>query len=498
MPDDRSVPAVQPADLLDAARQHGGLPSLGHTLARLTSLLENEDDGVQALVDVILSDVSLTQRLLRLANTVPFRSGPQAVTTVTRAVMLLGFDHVRTAALNLVLLEGLLGREKERLRAEFHQSLLAGSLARELLPGAEGEEAGIAAMFRSVGRLLTAVFAPPQYAAVRELMQRERLSEPAAARRILSCSFDDLSERALQDWQVPDRLLHAVQPLPARFEPPCTPAERVRVAAQFAEALAAVVSDPQPGRSSLDEVLERFACAYALPRDRLIVLLQRAGQRTREFEMAFGLMPCNTPVERLLDALPTDAELDAAVVEVSRQHDAVGRPANAREVLLAGLAEATECLARGGADLGSVVRVVLEAIFTGLGYARTALVLRDRASGLYRTYAGFGDPKAHFTFLPHGGANLFNAVLTHGKDMHIVDAAAERIRRRLPDWYLRDFARSRSFVIMPMVVNERAVGFFYADRWCADDRGLAPEELNLLRALRSQIVLALRARWPAS
>jgi HD-like signal output (HDOD) protein len=191
---------------------------------------------------------------------------------------------VRAAATNLVLLEGLLGRDKQRLRAEFHQSLLAGSLARELLPGSEGEEAGIAAMFRNVGRLLTAVFGPAHYASVLELVQHERLTEPAAARRVLGCSFDDLSERVLQDWQLPERLLHAVQPLPLRLESPRTATERVRVAAQFAEALAAVVSDPQPERSSLDEVLERFAGAYALERDKIVLLLERAGQRTREFE----------------------------------------------------------------------------------------------------------------------------------------------------------------------------------------------------------------------
>lgn len=64
------------------------------------------------------------------------------------------------------------------------------------------------------------------------------------------------------------------------------------------------------------------------------------------------------------------------------------------------------------------------------------------------------------SFLPHGGANVFHAVLIHGKAMHIAGAAAERIRSRLPDWYLRDFAVGRSFVTMPPVIHQRAVGPF--------------------------------------
>ncbi len=484
-------------DLMTAVRAHGGLPSLGHTLGKLTELLESDTDAVQDLADVILADVSLTQRLLRLANTVPYRTGPQVVTTVTRAIVLLGFNHVRSVATSLVLLEGLLGPHKERLRAEFHQALLAGCLARELLPKAEGEEAGIAGMFRNVGRLLTAVFAPERFAGVRELMQRERLAESVAARRSLGRSFDEITDAMLREWRLPDRLVAYVQPLPHRIESPGSASERVRIAAHFADALAAVVADPQSGRAApgLDEVLDRFAPAFAIERDQLVELLKRAAERTREFESAFGLMPRGTPVDRLLAALPADVEMDAAPVEVSTQRDAVGRPSNAREVLLAGLAEATECLARaGGSDLNTVVRVVLEAMFTGLGYARTALVLREQASGLYRTRAGFGEPKAQFSFAAQGAPHLFSAALTQGRDLHIADVQAERVKASLPEWFVRDFASSRSFVLMPLVVNERAIGFFYADRRCVDEKGLSGEELNLLRSLRSQVVLAIRSK----
>jgi hypothetical protein len=46
---------------------------------------------------------------------------------------------------------------------------------------------------------------------------------------------------------------------------------------------------------------------------------------------------------------------------------------------------------------------------------------------------------------------------------------------------------------MPIVINGRALGFFYSDRWCVDEQGLTSEELNLMRALRSQVILAMRA-----
>ena len=496
MPDaDRSPPtdsAVEPLDaLLAAVRAHGGLPSLGHTLARLSRLLEGDDDAVHTLADVILADVALTQRLLRIANTIPYRSGPQAVTTVTRAITLLGFEQVRTTALSLALVDGLLGARAAELRDEFHQSLLAGSLARELLAGSEGEEASIAAMFRGIGRLLVAVFAPASHARIRALAQAERLAEGAAARRVLGRSHDELTEMLLREWSVPERIVAAVQTLPGRLDGPSSSAERVRLAAQFAEAVASSLG-PLP-LLKLDDVLERYRPALSVDHERLLPLLERASQRTREFEAAFGMAPGDCPLARLRNALPQGAELQAAPVETSGQRDAVGRPGNACALLAAALAEATDCLTRSP-DVNSVVQLALEAMYTGLGYARTALALRDPTSGLYRTRAAFGAPKLQFAFGTQGAPNLFTAALAQHKDLHIADTAAEKLQASLPEWFRRDFAAARSFLLMPLVVADKLVGFFYADRPMADAAGLSVEELNLLRALRSQVVLALRAR----
>jgi GAF domain-containing protein len=197
----------------------------------------------------------------------------------------------------------------------------------------------------------------------------------------------------------------------------------------------------------------------------------------------------------LRSALPADAELVAAPVESSGRRDAVGRPSNACALLAAGLADATDCLTRSAkVDVNAVVQVTLEAMFTGLGYARTALALRDPATGLFRTRAAFGEPKLQFGFALQGQPNLFTAALSQHKDLHIADSGADKVRASLPEWFARDFAQARSFLLMPLVVADRLVGFFYADRPMVDEAGLSAQELNLLRALRSQVVLALRSR----
>jgi HD-like signal output (HDOD) protein len=499
MPDADTVNSAKPdplEPLFVALREHGGLPSVGHALGKLGRMLESDTEATQELANAILADVSLTQRLLRLANTITYRAGPRPVTTVTRAIVLLGFNQVRNVTMSLVLLDGVLaGADAARVRAEFHQALLAGCLARELLApidAEEAEEAGIAAMFRNVGRLLVAVFAPERLAAVRQRADADKVNESAAARRELGRSFEELTEQMLRDWSLPDRITAAVAALPPRIDAPRTPAERVRMAAQFADAVAASLGEAAP-ESALAQALERFAPAFAPDRAQLERMVQSASERTREFEAACGLSPAESPLARLLEALPKESQLTATAVEPTAQRDALGRPGNTQEMLLAGLADASDSLARG-ADLNGVIRIVLEAIHTGLGFARTALVMRDPATGTFRTRASFGDPRPVFSFPSAGAGHLFVAALAHATDLHIADVTAEKIRAALPGWFTRDFSAAKSFLLMPIVLNGRAIGFFYADRPVADPKGLGPEELNLVRSLRNQVVLAMRTR----
>ncbi len=482
--------------LFEALRAHGGLPSVGHALGKLGRLLESDTEATQELANAILADMSLTQRLLRLANTITYRTGPQPVTTVTRAIVLLGFNQVRNVTMSLVLLDGVLaGADPATVRAEFHQALLAGCLARELLApidSEEAEEAGIAAMFRNVGRLLVAVFAPEHLAAVRQRAEVDKVSESVAARRVLGRSFEDLTEQMLREWSLPERITAAVAALAPRIDAPRTTPERVRVAAQFADAVAGALAEPN-AESALAQTLERFAPAFNPDRAQLERMVQAASERTREFEAACGLTPAESPLARLLDALPKESQLTATAVEPSVQRDALGRPANTQQMLLAGLADATDSLARG-ADLNGVIRVVLEAIHTGLGYARTALVMRDPATGIFRTRASFGDPRPVFSFPGTGTGHLFVAALAQATDLHIADVSTDKIRAALPIWFGRDFPTAKSFLLMPLALNGRSVGFFYADRPLADPKGLSPEELNLVRSLRNQVVLAMRSR----
>lgn len=493
------------ATVLKTIQEHGTLPTLGSTLGRLTQMLESDTDAVQDLANVILADVSLTQRLLQLANLLPNRQGSPPVTTITRAIMVLGFNQIRTAAVSLLLLDGLGSNVRHAVREDFHHALLSGSLARELLMGSHGdesEEASIAAMFRSVGRVLLATFVPDAYAAVRDIEAHEKVTSAVASRRVLGKSLEDMTLRIMQIWNVPDRIAAATVPAPAKVSAPTNGSERVCVAAQFSDEVASAMREgSQHGGAAFAEaingLLKRYSSAFALERSHLTALVDRALARTLEMEKAIGLAAAEHAPTSVLNSLPEEAQLDTPAVQPSTDCDEVGRPANCRDVLLAGLTEATDALARGmdsGIDVNSIIRIVLEAMYSGLGYERAVFFLRDPAANLFRVRAGFGEPALKAAFSSNYAPDLVHAALSHATDLHIADVASEKVAAKLPSWFSREMPKTKSFVLMPLILKSKPVGLFFADRFVKDEKGLSAEELNLLRSLRNQVLMALRTR----
>ena len=86
------------AELLDKlwARmsERGDFPMLSQALRTTVSAMSDDDLDFTSLVQVVLSDVGLTQKVLRLANSAMYIAFGGNITTVTRALMVLGMDAV--------------------------------------------------------------------------------------------------------------------------------------------------------------------------------------------------------------------------------------------------------------------------------------------------------------------------------------------------------------------------------------------------------------------
>lgn len=92
-------------------RESGDFPPMANTVGQISELTSSEATSTSVLAETVLQDYGLAQKLLRLVNTAAFAQRGQ-VTTISRAVLLLGFERVRSVATGLILFEHLQAQAK--------------------------------------------------------------------------------------------------------------------------------------------------------------------------------------------------------------------------------------------------------------------------------------------------------------------------------------------------------------------------------------------------
>ncbi|MDP2878518.1 MAG: protein kinase, partial [Sulfuricella sp.] len=170
--------------LLRRMRHKSDFPALSESVSAINRVASSDKESIDKLSNSILKDFALTNKILRLVNTAFYKSyGGGTISTISRAVIILGFDAVRNIAITLILFEHLQNKSHAaHLKDEFIRTLFSGALAKEMAKGSvkDPEEAFICAMFHNLGRLLAMFYFPEEANAVTKIMAQKECSEDIA------------------------------------------------------------------------------------------------------------------------------------------------------------------------------------------------------------------------------------------------------------------------------------------------------------------------------
>ncbi|WP_077037466.1 serine/threonine protein kinase [Pelomonas sp. KK5] len=508
--------------LLRRMRHRSDFPAMSDAVGRIQRLTHSENESITSLSNEILKDVALTHKLLRLVNTVQFsHAGGGTVSTVSRAVALVGFAGIRNLALSLILLERMENKaHAQQLREDFLRSLMAASLARELcLTPRDNEEAFLGAMFHHLGRSLTEFYFPEEAQQVRRLMHGGRsgsdarpLGEAMASVQVLGMSYEQLGLGVARKWGLPEQLQASMrrpegEPPPRLVE---SPLERQRWLSRATNDLADVIlhTEPKAAHAKVRAMAQRYSRALGVSAEAFDKAADQARQRLAQMADAMDIkLPKGSPAERLLAPLAptvddslTGLELQATqVLEPTQQLSAqqVTRE-QAVDMLTAGVQDITNAMVESF-KLNEVLRMILETIYRGLGFRRVIFCLRDPKSDVLSGRFGLGDGvelvapafRVPLQTRPGAQADLFAAVCQKGVDTLIADATAPKIAERLPAWFT-GAVHAPSFLLLPMAMKGAPFAMIYADKAVPGAIDLGEKELSLLRTLRNQAVMAFK------
>ncbi|KRC02636.1 HDOD domain-containing protein [Duganella sp. Root198D2] len=492
-----------------------GLFALGVSIARVVQMADSDDQGTQSLAYHVLSDVALTQKILRLANTPQYRQASGApVTTISHAISLLGFDNVKTTALAMLLVDTMANsKHAQSVRVELEAALCASLVGRELArysPYQKAEEAAIGALFKNLGPLLIASREHDRFREINALVVAGEHSQARASQMILGSTYDTLTATVLREWKIPDVIIRSLTPLyGSTMRAPADRTEWIRQVVHFSMDAARALT--RLGGVASDDVRllhQRFGNALGLEREQVTTVLTRARSSMDALLNSMQLDgassgsagepgdPYAEPGEVPGAAGTLPSVLALASMDSGAKEGAYpsGKPYDAREQLLAGVQELTEMRVEGKARVNELVQAVLETLYRSMGFRFATVCLKDAKTGQFRARIALGDKRAlrqeGFVF-PLQGKDLFHLALDNDADLMIADASVAKIRDLLPKWHLDLLPDARSFIVLPLVVQGVQLGLFYADRAQPAPEGVPPDETSLIRALKAQVLAAL-------
>ena len=503
--------------LLRRMRHKSDFPALSESVAAINRIASSENERADRLASVILKDFALTNQLLRIVNSVHYRpAGGGSISTVSRAVAVLGFETTRSVALSVLLLEHVHNKASSlRLKEDYVRINLAALLARKLALDTRQqdlEEVFICAMFHGLGQLLAHFYFPEETAAIDAAIQEKKRSADAAAREILGLSFEELGVAVAEHWGFPPVIRNAMKKLPAGSVSSLgTKEDRLRVIAAFAnEVCDALAHAPAEQLTALVGAAEaRFGPVIGLRPARLQAAVREAavdaaaycrlarveldktnvGRQVHRY-LNPGLVRSEPAVERVVEPAAQTAEgleLGAADGEGTAQADV-------SSLLAAGIQEISTSLAEQF-QLNDILRTVLETMFRAIGFRRVLLCTRDVKTGVMQARYGFGVDAAEvtkrFKFELGTQPDVFSAATDKGIDILIRDTADPAIAARIPLWY-RQAVPARSMLLLPINVKGNPVALIYADQDEPDGIRIPEHELALLRTLRNQAILAMK------
>lgn len=198
--------------IIQVSEQH--LPILRATLHSLAAVVDDENSSTMRMTQAILQDAALTARVLRAANSSFYNQTGRPVSTVSRSLVLLGTDLLKSIAVSIAIMDTVVCAElRDRAMQLASRSFHAAAQARALaIARGDGpaEEAFIAALLLSIGELAFWCFSGGLGLTVdKALKQGRTLSQ--VENELIGCSFQRLSAELAREWKLNPTLIEALR-----------------------------------------------------------------------------------------------------------------------------------------------------------------------------------------------------------------------------------------------------------------------------------------------
>jgi len=192
----------------------GQIPTMPTIAAKVMQIVNDPHSSAEDVAKFISRDVALTSKVLRLANSA-FYGIPRTISSVNSAIVILGFNTIRSLVLSASVLKvfparpGLVAFDR---KAFWKHSFMVGIASRMVAQIyrrkklVDMETAFSAGLLHDIGKIILEQFSNDDYLPVLKAAKEKSIPLVTAEKNMLGMSHADVSGMLVDKWQMPNEL----------------------------------------------------------------------------------------------------------------------------------------------------------------------------------------------------------------------------------------------------------------------------------------------------
>ncbi|MCB2181402.1 MAG: HDOD domain-containing protein [Desulfobulbaceae bacterium] len=197
-----------------ALREVKNLPTLPGIISKLTKMAEDPDTTTEQMGKVISKDHILAAKLLKLVNSA-FYGFPQKISSLNSALILLGFNVVKSLIISSSIFELMESQDMELWEHSLGCAVVCSVLAKRL-EVSDPEEVSTAGLIHDIGKVAIKMELKSEFDSISKIVQDKQISRLEAERELLGLDHAEVGGWLAKSWNLPAKL---VEPIACHHSP---------------------------------------------------------------------------------------------------------------------------------------------------------------------------------------------------------------------------------------------------------------------------------------
>jgi len=521
-------------NIMNRLKDSGDLPIFSASVNRVQLVGSDPESDAMSLAMEVLKDANLTTRVLKLANSSYYNRGHVKVGALSRAIVMLGFDVIRSTVLTMKMIESFqYDHPAIDMDSLLVNAYMSAGFVREMATECgikEVEQSYVCGLLHNLGEVVSAFTMPEEYLEIQTLVNKEGVSWARAQKRVFGMPLRNIGKSIVEKWEFPDTVVNtiAVHQRGKKLSINDKVALNRGLASVSTDMMSLLYSNTPTTNASFSDLSNDLTKMAGLSSESITNCLEKSFKQSCELAEEYGLdkkLLCpkirSNSDDKKLDKMARqlsfyatnkapadlsddeengyddgyDAEPQEVIESTEHEVDTAAAVGDAN-VLLSVLHELTGMMANK-AQLNTVFKKIVEGLQLGVGFDRAMFCFLTPDHNHYTARVANGTKveslKDYFNSVPVDVAHdLFSKIIMEGNELLVPDVTQGNWVNLLPKNFVEKVG-VRSFVVASVRIKDRPIGLIYADKISSGSTVTADDNRGFMQMV-AQAHLALQVR----